>query len=78
MILEKNKQNNSKHPSRDYSSRKNKRKNQDFDVAHFKSIDFFSFLNSQSMMKMTKTKKSMSLNKHHKNSKYAGIHLGGK
>jgi hypothetical protein len=67
-----------KHSQR-ISSRKKNTENLDFDVAHFKSIDFFSFLNAQAMLKCNKsTKKSASLNKQHKNSKYAGIHLGAK
>jgi len=53
-----------------------KKENRDFDIAHFKSIDFFRFINAQAMMKKTKTKKSPSLQRHHKSSKYAGIHLG--
>lgn len=69
----------SKNTSREVTSRKKKGEKLDFDVAHFKSIDFFSFLNSQAMMKCSKnTKKSASLKKQHKNSKYAGIHLGEK
>jgi len=62
------------------SNKKRKTENRDFDVSHFKSVDFFSFLNAQSMMKNKKTKKSPSLQKYHKNSKYAGIsgHMGQK
>lgn len=45
------------------TSRKRKNENRDFDISHFKSIDFFSFLNAQAMMKNKKTKKSPSLQK---------------
>lgn len=71
-IREKNQ--NSKRGERGNRSEKKKRKseNRDFDISHFKSIDFFQFLNAQSMMK-NKCKKSPSLQKHHKHSKYAGI-----
>lgn len=42
-------------------------------MSHFNSIDFFSFLNQQAMMKNKRTKKSMSLAIRHKKSKYAAI-----
>lgn len=45
-------------------------------MTYFKSKEFFSFLNSQAMMKKTRVKKSPSLQRHHKNSRYAGLHLG--
>ena len=77
--IRENKESKSKNTSRETTSRKKKAEKLDFDVAHFKSIDFFSFLNSQATMKCNKnTKQSASLKKQHKNSKYAGIHLGEK
>lgn len=36
--------------------KKGKSQNRDFDISHFKSIDFFSFLNAQSMLKNKKIK----------------------
>ena len=73
-IREKNKDSTRENTRREQrSSRKGNSENRDFDISHFKSIDFFSFLNSQAMMKNKKTKKSPSLQKYHKNSKYAGL-----